>query len=80
MTTACLNNMADCELVVDGDSELPPLPGAKGKVWRYYGFQARSGEFIERDKQKRNVVVVVVFFFLFFFRKQCLQSMKYCGT
>ena len=48
--------MADCELVVDRDNELLPLPGAKGKVWRYFGFQARNGEFIERDKQKSNVV------------------------
>jgi len=62
MITAYLNNMVDCELVVDGDSELLPLPGSRGKVWRYFGFQARNGEFIERDKRKRNV-----FFFFFFF-------------
>jgi len=54
--TVCLNNKANYELVVDGDSELLPLPGTKGKVWQYFGFQARNGEFIEKDKQKSNVV------------------------
>jgi len=56
VVTACLNNMADCELVFNGDSELLPLPGAKGKVWWYFGFQARNGEFIERDKWRRHVI------------------------
>jgi len=51
--------MADCELV-DCDVELLPLPGAKATVWQHFGFQARNGEFKEKDKRKRNEVVLTV--------------------
>lgn len=68
--TAFLSNMADCELVEEREMELLPLTGAKGKVWKYFGFQARNGEYLEKDKHKQNVV----------FCKLCLQSIKYCGN
>ena len=63
--------MVDCELVdFDNGIELLPLPGVKAKVWQHFGLQARSGEFLEKGKRKRNEVLC----------KLCLQPLKYCGN
>ena len=36
--------------------ELIPLEGFTSKIWRYFGFPGKDGQFVERDKRKRNEV------------------------
>ena len=36
--------------------ELLPLEGAVSAVWKYFGFPARNGKFLEPDKKKRKQV------------------------
>ena len=54
----------------DNTSEYLPLEKAKGQVWKYFGFPARSGEFIQKDKHLRKEV----------FCKLCQQSLSYKGN
>ena len=55
---------------IHSDLQLLPLEGAKGVVWKFFGFQSKDGVFVEKDKQKRNIV----------YCKVCFQSIKYCGN
>ena len=55
---------------IHGDLELLPLKNAKGAIWTFFGFQSKDGEFVEKDKRKRDIV----------YCKLCFQSMKYCGN
>ena len=41
---------------IHGDLELLPLKNAKGAIWMFFGFQSKDGEFVEKDKRKRDVV------------------------
>ena len=52
--------------------EVLPLEGAKSAsgVWKYFGFPARDGQFIEPDKKKRKQLVC----------KLCRQHLKYSGN
>lgn len=36
--------------------ELLPLEGDVSTVWKYFGFPARNGKFLEPDKKKRKQV------------------------
>ena len=51
-------------------SEFLPLEKAKSHVWKYFGFPAQSGEFIEKDKRLRKEV----------FCKLCKRSLSYKGN
>ena len=50
--------------------DLLPLEGAKSAVWAYFGFPARRGELIEKDKKKRKEVLC----------KLCRKGMNYLGN
>ena len=54
----------------DNTSEYLPLEKAKSQVWKYFGFPARLGEFIQKDKRLRKEV----------FRKLCQQSLSCKGN
>ena len=43
--------------MVDNELELLPLPGSKSTIWGFFGFPAKDGQFIEKDKKKRNELV-----------------------
>ena len=64
--TRCMlsGNMADetCELISDDASEveLIPLEGCTSKIWKYFGFPGKDGQYLERDKRKRNEVTCCV--------------------
>ena len=47
-----------------------PLEKAKSPVWKYFGFPAREGKFLEPDKKKRQTVHCVL----------CKQSLSYKGN
>ena len=36
--------------------ELLPLDKAKSEVWKHFGFPAKDGQFIEKDKRRRTIV------------------------
>ena len=40
-----------------GETELIPLEGCSSKIWKYCGFPGKDGQYIERDKRKRNGVI-----------------------
>ena len=44
------------ENAIHGNLELLPLKNAKGAIWTLFGFQSKDGEFVEKDKRKRDVV------------------------
>ena len=52
------------------DVENLPLEKAKSPVWRFFGFPARGGKFIEPDKKKRTSVHC----------KMCKQELSYKGN
>ena len=54
----------------DNTSEYLPLEKAKSQVWKYFGFPAQSGQFIQKDKRLRKEV----------FCKLCQQSLSYKGN
>jgi len=58
--------MADMEL------ELLPLPASKSKsaIWGFFGFPAKDGQFIEKEKKKRNEVIC----------KKCKKRFTYTGS
>ena len=47
--------------------EYLPLEKAKSPVWKYFGFLAQQGNFLELDKKKRQTVY-------------CKQSLSYKGN
>ena len=49
--------------------ELLPLEGAISGIWRFFGFPAKDGQFVEKDK-KRNEVAC----------KLCFQVLKYASN
>ena len=52
------------------ESELLPLEGAISEIWRFFGFPAKDGKFVEKDKKKRNEVTC----------KLCFQVLKYASS
>ena len=54
--------------MADSEVELLPLPGSKSAIWAFYGFPAKDGQFIE--KNKRNEVVC----------KMCKERFSYTGS
>ena len=50
-------------------TEFLPLEKAKSTVWNYFGFPARSGKFIQRDKRLRKV-----------YCNLCRRSLSYKGS
>ena len=53
-----------------GETELIPLEGASSKIWKYFGFPGKDGQYIERDKRKRNEVTC----------GRCKKRFKYNGN
>ena len=51
-------------------TELLPLEGAISGIWRFFGFPAKDGQFVEKDKKKRNEVTC----------KLCFQVLKYASN
>ena len=47
-----------------------PLEHSTSKIWKYFGFPARDGIFLETDKRKRNEVTC----------KVCKKKFKYSGN
>ena len=45
----------------DTVAEFLPLEKAKSPVWRFFGFPLRSGEYVEKDKRRRNEVFFTLF-------------------
>ena len=41
-------------------TELLPLAGAISGIWRFFGFPAKDGQLMEKDKKKRNEVTCKV--------------------
>ena len=60
--------MAECS--ESGSVELLPLEKSKSPVWTYFGFLARGGEFVEKEKKKRQTVVC----------KLCNHGLSYSGN
>ena len=56
--------------MADNELELLPLPGSKSAIWFFFGFLAKDGQFIEKDKKKRNEVVC----------KKCKKRSAYTGN
>ena len=52
------------------DTELIPLEGASSKIWKYFGFPGKDGQFTERDKRKQNEVIC----------SRCKKRFKYNGN
>ena len=50
--------------------ELLPLEKAKSGVWAYFGFEAKNGEYVVKDKRKRREV----------FCKLCRKQLHYVGN
>ena len=64
---------SDDHVVSDDDTrrdELIPLEGASSKIWKYFGFPGKDGQYIERDKRKRNEVTC----------GRCKKRFKYNGN
>ena len=62
---------ANCvEGVDDPTDSLLPLEGSTSEVWKYFGFPAKNGKYIEGDKKKRTKVCC----------KLCNKSLKYSGN
>ena len=38
------------------EDELIPLEGCTSKIWKYFGFLGKDGQYAERDKRKCNEV------------------------
>ena len=51
-------------------TELLPLEGAISGIWRFFGFPAKDGQFVEKDKKKRNEVTC----------RLCFQVLKYASN
>ena len=51
-------------------AELLPLEGAISGIWCFFGFPAKDGQFVEKDKKKRNKVTC----------KLCIQVLKYASN
>ena len=62
--------MASLIVLEDSELELLPLQGSKSSVWRYFGFLAREGQFVEKDKKKRQHV----------YCKVCRKQLSYVGN
>ena len=56
--------------MADNEPELLPLPGSKSVIWVFFGFPAKDGLFIEKEKKKRNKVVC----------KKCKKRFAYTGS
>lgn len=67
---ANLTNTTD--VVLDEDLEVRPLEGSKSEVWKYFGFPAANGKFIEPDKKKRKQVLCKIL--------GCTKDVKYSGN
>ena len=52
------------------ETELIPLEGASSKIWKYFGFPGKDGQYTERDKRKRNEVIC----------SRCKKRFKYNGN
>jgi hypothetical protein len=50
--------------------DLLPLEGSKSSVWSYFGFPAKEGEFLEKNKKKRQPV----------YCKLCRKQLNYVGN
>ena len=65
---------ADTELNEDSAEgsrrQFLPLKGARSKVWVYFGFPARDGNYCEPDKKKCKVVFCTI----------CKNGYNYCGN
>ena len=42
-------------------TELLSLEGAISGIWRFFGFTAKDGQFLEKDKKKRKEVTFKLF-------------------
>ena len=40
--------------MANNEHELLSLPGSKSAIWAYFGFLAKEGKFVEKDKRKRK--------------------------
>ena len=40
--------------------ELIPLEGCSSKIWKFFGFPGKDGEYIEKDKKKHKLLVLFV--------------------
>ena len=38
------------------EHELLPLPSSKSSIWQYFGFPAKEGQFLDKDKKKQQHV------------------------
>lgn len=43
--------------MANSQCELLPLPGSKSMIWGFFGFPAKDGQFVEKDKKKRKEVI-----------------------
>ena len=55
------NMMDDTDEIFDdkigiSEVELIPLEGCTSKIWRYFRFPGKDGQFLEKDKRKCNEV------------------------
>ena len=52
----------DIEIVEDyaDDDEYLLLEKTKGPVWKHFGFKAKDGQFVEKDKWKRTTVYCTI--------------------
>ena len=62
--------MAESSSSTESLTEYLPLEKAKSPVWRFFGFPARNGKFLESDKKKRQSV----------YCKLCKQELSYKGN
>ena len=60
----------DTSELTDDDVELIPLERCTSKIWKYFGFPGKDGQYLERDKRKCNEVACCV----------CSKRFKYCGN
>ena len=60
--------------VLEGTADIPtkflPLEKAKSLVWEYFGFPARSGVYVEKDKCRRKEVFCTL----------CVKPLNYTGS
>jgi len=61
---------ADEATTSDNVVEFLPLEKAKSAVWRYFGFPASSGEYVEKDKRRRKEVFCTL----------CKNPLNYTGS
>jgi len=64
------NRVDDMSKLTDDDVELIPLDRCISKIWKYFGFPEKDGQYLERDKWKHNEVTCCV----------CSKQFKYCGN